>query len=63
MQVPPKVMPTIGCATGCGNKVPDDPINAPIEGTGWTYLPITNRWRCLECERSLRKINEEKHAD
>lgn len=60
--VVPKQVPYIGCAAECGNKVVDDPINNPIEGTGWVYLPITNRWRCVECERALRKINENKNA-
>lgn len=41
----------IGCAGGCGKKAdPED-----IERLGWSFLHITGRWRCGECERDLAR--------
>lgn len=57
--VVPKKEPRIFCNDECGNSVPDDPINLPIEGTGWERLQIQmDRYRCIECQQKLKAIND-----
>jgi hypothetical protein len=46
--------PTIGCAVGCGRKwLADD-----IEASGWDYLSISNRYRCIACTQELVAARE-----
>lgn len=42
-------VPMIGCAGGCGKKVEA----RTVDTSGWSFLEITGRWRCGECERNL----------
>ena len=39
----------VGCAGGCGRETPAESVNK----SGWTRLEITERWRCIECDRVL----------
>lgn len=48
------------CAGGCG-RVIIDPATNPSE-PGWSYLPITGRWRCGQCERELREVGKLDHS-
>ena len=41
--------PMVGCAGGCGKKI----AAADVELSGWSFLHITGRHRCGECERNL----------
>lgn len=45
---------TIACRDGCGRTVHED----DVESSGWEYLPIQKRYRCVECWRQLKKVNE-----
>lgn len=46
----------IYCNDGCKRGVePEDLSNA-----GWSWLPITNRYRCVDCWRALREANAPK---
>lgn len=49
----------IYCADGCKRGVePED-----LSSSGWTLLPIQNRYRCVDCWRALREANEKKEPD
>lgn len=49
----------ITCSAGCKRAVPDiDTASA----AGWENLPISNRWRCSDCTRELREVNESSRA-
>ena len=41
------------CRDGCGRSVPD----AELLQAGWTFLPISRRWRCPVCWRALEKVS------
>jgi hypothetical protein len=41
----------IFCAGGCKKSLPD---TKAAEDAGWSFLHITGRYRCGECERRLR---------
>lgn len=47
---------SVYCSAGCKKSfVP------PPDGTcppGWEQLPLTNRWRCMECFRSLQEAQK-----
>lgn len=45
---------TIACRDGCGRRV----IVEEVERSGWTLLPVQNRWRCPECWRALEAANQ-----
>lgn len=45
----------INCTDGCGRSVPDV---AEANAQAWSLLQITGRWRCPQCSRQLRAINE-----
>ena len=47
------------CNDGCKRGVEPE----ELESSGWQWLPITNRYRCVECWRSLKKANEDHHAN
>jgi hypothetical protein len=43
----------ITCTDSCGRKVLID----AVEQSGWSFLPITRRWRCPQCWRDLQAVN------
>lgn len=45
--------PEVRCRDECGNSMPE----SLLWHAGWEYLPIQNRYRCVECWRSLRQAN------
>ena len=42
---------SIVCSAGCKRQAHDDDAALAL---GWEVLPITTRWRCLDCTRELR---------
>jgi hypothetical protein len=45
----------IFCAAGCKRSVADE---SEAVAKGWECLEITNRYRCPQCWRELREVNE-----
>jgi hypothetical protein len=47
--------PVIACRDGCGAKVPDGLVegNPAWQNAGWSWMPITNSYRCGACEGAL----------
>jgi len=43
---------TTACRDGCGRTVLDDQLLP----SGWTFLPISRRWRCPACWRALEAL-------
>lgn len=43
----------VRCCDGCGATVPE----REVEGSGWEYLPIQLRYRCVDCWRALKEVN------
>ena len=48
---------TIVCSAGCKRTVLD---TDSALAAGWERLPISGRWRCPNCYRELKAINERK---
>lgn len=44
---------SIGCYDGCGASTTPD----AVESSGWTWLPISQRYRCPACWRALNALN------
>ena len=42
---------SIICSAGCKRQARDDDAALAL---GWEVLPISTRWRCLDCMRELR---------
>jgi hypothetical protein len=42
---------SIVCSAGCKRQARDDDAALAL---GWEVLPISTRWRCLDCTRELR---------
>lgn len=42
----------IGCAGGCGKSVRAEDVDT----CGWTFLQITGRRRCGDCDRALARV-------
>lgn len=47
----------IPCSAGCKRSVAD---MAEALAKAWTFLQITNRWRCPACTRELEEANKPK---
>lgn len=47
-------VPLMRCAGGCGRGVPDAQI------AGWTFLEISGRYRCAECDKVLAWASSER---
>lgn len=58
---PPRKMADerIYCRDECGRNYPA----ASIESSGWEYLQIQRRWRCVECWRALRMANRNERPE
>lgn len=50
-------MTPVSCNDECGRRVP----RCELGNEGWEWLPITNRYRCVDCWRALKEINQ--HAN
>ena len=44
----------IRCTDGCKRALSPE----EVEAAGWTYLCISNRWRCPACRTELAAVNE-----
>lgn len=44
---------TISCAGGCKREWPA----AHIAKSGWDLLPISGRYRCIQCWKELQQVN------
>lgn len=49
----------IGCAGSCGLAV----LAEDVESCGWSFLHITNRWRCGACTRELATVQSHLVSD
>ena len=49
------IIEEISCSAGCKRTIPD--IDKAL-AAGWENLPISRRWRCPQCYRELKTINE-----
>jgi hypothetical protein len=44
------------CAAGCKRTVEDE---AAASAAGWSFLPVTARYRCPHCERELKAADRQ----
>ena len=47
----PPVGAEVRCSDGCGRMTTEP------SSTGWSFLSISNRWRCAQCWRELQAVN------
>jgi hypothetical protein len=50
-----KLKELIRCRDGCGTEAP---LSEVISNGKWVWLAVTGRWRCVECDRALTRIND-----